>query len=130
MKSSSKLRLTKTPSLSKLYSNENFPQPAVEHLRALGHDVLTTQDAGKSGQAIPDQDVLLHATQNGRAVVTINRRHFIALHKISLGHSGIIVCTFDPDFKGLAERIHHEVQALKTLDNQLIRVNRPPGRNA
>lgn len=110
--------------MSKLYSNENFPQPAVEHLRELGHDVLTTHDAGKSGQAIPDQDVLAYATEVGRAVVTINRRHFIALHKTTPGHSGIIVCTLDPDFKGLATRIHEEVKGKVSLENELIRVNR------
>ena len=38
-----------------LYSNENFPLPVVERLRALGHDVLTLQEAGKADQALPDQ---------------------------------------------------------------------------
>jgi hypothetical protein len=32
--------------LARLYADENFPQPAVERLRELGHDVLTVQDAG------------------------------------------------------------------------------------
>ena len=35
-----------------LYSNENFPLPVVERLRALGHDVLTLQEAGKADQAL------------------------------------------------------------------------------
>jgi hypothetical protein len=110
--------------LSTLYSNENFPWPAVEHLRELGHDVLTTQDAGNAGQAIPDEEVLKFATQNGRSVVTINRRHFVALHKTNPEHAGIIVCSFDIDFKSLAVRIHKAVQGLDSLTNQLIRVNR------
>jgi hypothetical protein len=108
-----------------LYSNENFPWPAVEQLRQLGHDVLTTNDAGNAGQAIPDEKVLKFATQGGRAVVTINRRHFVALHKSTPKHAGIIVCTFDADFKGLASRIHDAVRGLESMDNQLIRVNRP-----
>jgi hypothetical protein len=33
-----------------LYADENFPQPAVERLRALEHDVRTVQDAGKAQQ--------------------------------------------------------------------------------
>jgi hypothetical protein len=33
---------------ARLCSNENFPLPAVEALRRLGRDVLTTHDAGKS----------------------------------------------------------------------------------
>jgi Domain of unknown function (DUF5615) len=32
-----------------LYGDENFDYPVVEHLRLLGHDVLTVQEAGKGG---------------------------------------------------------------------------------
>jgi hypothetical protein len=38
--------------LARLYADENFPQPAVERLRALGHDVLTVQEAGKAQQKL------------------------------------------------------------------------------
>jgi len=48
--------------MSRLYSNENFPLPAVEQLRALGHDVLTVQETGKADQALPDNEVLKFAT--------------------------------------------------------------------
>ena len=44
--------------MARLYSNENFPLPVVEKLRALGHDVLTIQETGKADQALPDKDVL------------------------------------------------------------------------
>jgi hypothetical protein len=37
-----------------LYANENFPLLVVEELRRLGHDVITSQDAGNAGQAVPD----------------------------------------------------------------------------
>lgn len=37
-----------------LYANENFPFPVVAELRRLGHDVLTTLDAGNAGKALPD----------------------------------------------------------------------------
>ena len=40
--------------MARLYSNENFPLPAVEKLRAPGHDVLTIQETGKADQAMPD----------------------------------------------------------------------------
>ncbi len=40
--------------MARLYSDENFPFEVVEHLRAQGHDVLTTHDAGKSNQGIED----------------------------------------------------------------------------
>jgi hypothetical protein len=31
-----------------LYANENFPLPVVEALRRLGHDVLTSREAGNA----------------------------------------------------------------------------------
>jgi Domain of unknown function (DUF5615) len=44
--------------VARLYADENFPQPAVERLRELGHDVLTVQDVGKAQQKFPDEAVL------------------------------------------------------------------------
>ena len=38
--------------MASLYANENFPEQAVEALRALGHDVLTTADAGQAHAGI------------------------------------------------------------------------------
>jgi hypothetical protein len=64
----------------RFYANENFPLPPVESLRQLGHDVLTTMESGKSGQAIPDSEVLEFATAESRILITLNRRHFIRLH--------------------------------------------------
>jgi len=109
---------------ARLYSNENFPLPAVEALRRLGHDVLTTHDAGKSNAGIPDEEVLRFAAENGRAVLTHNRQDFIRLHRESSGHAGIIVCTDNPDFSALALKVHAEIEKLTTLEGQLVRVNR------
>ena len=111
--------------MAKLYSNENFPLPAVVELRRLGHDVLTVAEAGKAEQAIPDDEVLAFATEQERAVLTINRKHFIALHRTSPDHAGIIVCTLDADFIGQAKRIDAALQETAELKGQLIRVNRP-----
>jgi hypothetical protein len=55
--------------MTRLYSNENFPLPAVEKLRALGHDVLTIQETGNADQALPDAEVLKFATKETRAVL-------------------------------------------------------------
>lgn len=110
--------------MARLYCNENFPFAAVEALKSLGHDVLTTLEAGKAGQAIPDDDVLLFATQNQRGVLTMNRRDFIKLHTKNADHEGIIVCKFDTDYQGLANRIHTLLQTQTTLKGQLLRVNR------
>lgn len=111
--------------MARLYANENFPLPVVEELRQLGHDVLTIHESGKAGQRLGDEEVLDFATSDGRAVLTLNRKHFIRLHRKAVGHAGIIVCTLDPDFKGQAHRIQAAISAQSKLIGQLIRVNRP-----
>ena len=65
--------------MAALYSNENFPLGIVEHLRQLGHDVLTAQEAGNAGRGVPDDEVLRFSTARQRAVITHNRRHFSGL---------------------------------------------------
>jgi len=110
--------------IARLYSNENFPLPVVMTLRTLGHDVLTSFDAGKANDAIPDDEVLSFATTNGRAVLTHNRQDFIRLHRQRPDHAGILVCTVDTDFSALAARIHAELLHRNSLQGQLIRINR------
>lgn len=86
---------------------------------------MTLEESGKGNQGMPDQDVLALATSQTMAVLTMNRRHFIRLHAKSSDHAGIIVCTFDPDFKALANRIHTLIEAEAPLARKLLRVNRP-----
>jgi hypothetical protein len=110
--------------MARFYSNENFPLPVAEALRALGHDVLTIQETGRADQSLADKDVLEFATKEQRAVLTLNRLHFIRLHREQPNHAGIVVCRFDPDFAAQAQRIHEAVAGKETLAGQLIRVNR------
>jgi hypothetical protein len=111
--------------VARLYSNENFPLPVVEELRRHGHDVLTIQETGKAGQSVEDEAVLEYAMADNRAVLTMNRKHFIRLHAEKPEHDGIIVCTVDADFSGQAGRIHAAIEAAGDLRGKLIRVNRP-----
>jgi hypothetical protein len=111
--------------MARLYANENFPLPVVEALRQVGHDVITVVETGKAEQSWPDEDVLEFAIQDDRALLTLNRKHFIRLHSERPDHSGIVVCTFDPNFKEQATRIHEAIQAKPELRGLLIRVNRP-----
>lgn len=111
--------------MARLYANENFPFPVVEELRRLGHDILTIQETGKANQEYPDDAVLALAVQDNRAVLTINRKHFRALHRQSTDHKGIIICTVDTDFAGQALRIDQAINAYERLDGKLLRVNRP-----
>lgn len=111
--------------MARLYANENFPLAVVEELRRLGHDVLTTSESGRAGQAISDEEVLAFATFEGRAVLTLNRKHFRRLHQQDPNHAGIVICTFDFDFPTQASRIHETLHGDLDLAGQLIRVNRP-----
>jgi hypothetical protein len=111
--------------MARLYANENFPFQVVQTLRELGHDVITVAETGKANQALPDDAVLEFAIQDDRAVVTLNRKHFIRLHAIRPDHAGIVVCTVDPDFAGQARRIDSAISGYPTLVGQLLRVNRP-----
>jgi hypothetical protein len=108
-----------------LFADENFPLPVVEELRILGHDVVTIQEAGLAEKGVSDADVLTHAASEGRAVLTLNRKHFIQLHRQRPGHPGIVACTSDPNFTAQARRIHLVLSAGTDLSGQLIRVNRP-----
>ena len=111
---------------ARLYSNENFPRRVVGKLRALGHDVLTSRDAGCANKRVPDDEVLEFATAEKRAVLTLNRRDFIKLHrKTKAAHGGIVICTVDSDSAQQAERIHAALAGVETLAGGLVRVNRP-----
>src|SRR4051812_16847742 len=110
--------------MAQLYANENFPLPVVEELRRMGHQVLTTQESGRADRALPDDVVLQYARSRNLALLTINRRHFIRLHKLDSNHAGIIVCTFDPDFARQAAAIDEELKAAGDTTGKLLRVNR------
>ncbi|MEY3898320.1 MAG: hypothetical protein RLZZ214_3841 [Verrucomicrobiota bacterium] len=71
-----------------IYSSENVPKRVVEALRLLGHDVLTSFEAGRANQKIPDEGVLAFATEQGRAVLTLNRLDFIRPHRDHRLHPG------------------------------------------
>jgi predicted nuclease of predicted toxin-antitoxin system len=111
--------------MARFYANENFPLPVVQELRRLGHDVLTIQETGRAGQAVPDEQVLSLAEAEGRILLTLNRKHFVRLHCTHPDHAGVVLCTFDPDFAGQAGRIHEAMKSLPHVAGQLLRINRP-----
>lgn len=110
-----------------LYADEQFPLRATERLRELAHDVLTVQDAGKANQRIADAQVLAYAKQQERAVLTLNRRDFIRLHRQNSDHGGIVVTKDDVDKVRLAERVDRAVRAEAPLTGKLVRVNKSGG---
>lgn len=111
--------------MARFLADENFPLATTEELRRLGHEVETLVDLGKAGQAFGDAEVLALATERERAVLTLNRRHFVRLHQKGEAHGGIVVCSLDIDFVGQAARIDEAVQEERSLSSKLLRVNRP-----
>jgi len=111
--------------MARFYADEQFPFPVVELLRALGHDVLTVQEARNADQGIPDDKVLAFATSQKRSILTINRDDFIRLHRRDSNHFGIIVCTNNRNWEQFAARIDEAVTAEEPLQGKLTRVVRP-----
>jgi hypothetical protein len=100
--------------VARFYSNENIALQVVMELRRLGHDVLTSLEAGNANASVPDPDVLAFASSWQRILLTHNRRYFLQLHMSrSESHCGIVLCTFDPDFPGQARRIDAAVAACR-----------------
>lgn len=110
--------------MARFFADENFPRAVVEELRRLGHDVSTVHESGRANRATPDAEILDLAIAEQRALLTLNRKHFIRLHAQRPAHCGILVCTFDPDFTGQGQRIHASLIPYRELAGVLIRVNR------
>jgi hypothetical protein len=91
---------------------------------------MTALEAGNANRRIADEAVLAYAISANRAVLTINRKHFIGLHYRAPAHCGIVVCSIDADFTAQAARIHGAVSPHADLAGLLIRVNRPDQRGA
>jgi Domain of unknown function (DUF5615) len=111
------------------YADENFRYPVVEALRRLGHDVLTCQEAGRADQGIDDALVLGDALATSRILLTQNREDFKKLHRSGLPHHGIVVCTYDRDTGGLAQRIADAVAREEPGGRWLASVVRPNPRS-
>ncbi len=114
--------------MAALYANENFPFQAVLRLRELGHDVLTSSDAGRANQGIPDDEVLRFARHSLRVVVTVNRKDFVRLHRSGCVHAGIVACSQHDNPVDLAQRVHAALESAGSLGGALIRVYRPAAR--
>ena len=105
-----------------LYADEDFPLPAVEELRRLGHGVLTAQEDGRSSTA--DLNILARAHELGRVILTYNRRHYERLHRQGTAHSGILSATQDSNHHALASRIQRTLAGVSP-GRWCLRVNRP-----
>jgi predicted nuclease of predicted toxin-antitoxin system len=112
--------------MARLFADEQFPQPVVNELRQLGHDVKTTQEAGLANKKTDDGMILRAASAEGRAVLTKNRRDFFKAAKAYPDHQGVVACTDNKNFRQLAHCIHEKLQPQPNLAGQEVRVYRPP----
>lgn len=111
--------------MAKLLADENFPFPVVEHLRRRGHDVVTMKDLGQSGAGCSDEQVLQYAANEGRVILTMDRRDFRSLHRSGVSHSGMVICTFNPDWSNFAAQIDQTLQSVPRLTGELMQVRQP-----
>lgn len=77
----------------RLYFDRHIMTRLAVDLRGRGYDVLTTQEAGKDTAS--DEEQLVFATSENRAILTFNIRDFAPLHEewqaAGRPHAGIIV---------------------------------------
>ncbi len=106
-----------------IYLDEDVYFGLARGLRRRGFDVLTTVEAGRMGTT--DEEQLLFAASNERAIFTFNRGDFVQLHTefLSRGdsHYGIIVSRQLPVgtvVKGLCALLSSYSQ--ESLRNQLL----------
>ena len=111
--------------MAKLFADENFPVPVVQRLRQLMHDVATLNDIGQAGAGWSDEQVLRYAASEGRAVLTMDRRDFRSLHRQKVRHTGIVICTYNPDWDRFASQVDQALQATPDLVDALIHVYQP-----
>ena len=98
--------------MARLFRDKPEPDGLACGRSCVGQHVLTSLEAGRANQRVPDEQVLEFARQESRAVLTFNRLHFVRLHKQPAIHHGILVCSEDPNFEALTLRIHRAVRSL------------------
>jgi len=108
-----------------LLADENFDFPVVEGLSELGYDIMTMVELAAANRGLSDELVLRMATNLGRAVITINRRDFIRLHRKNDHHAGIVVCTRNSNVPEFVTAIDDALSGFDDCSGQLLRVYRP-----
>lgn len=78
----------------KLYLDEDLPPAIAAALRRRGVDAVSAHEVGNVG--LPDAEQLRWASQDGRCLVTRNRRDFTRLSReavrVGQPHAGIVFC--------------------------------------
>lgn len=110
----------------KLYLNENLSPELAKRLGANDYDVISSHEAAMDSEN--DESQMQYAVLESRAIVTINKKDFIAIHSdyITKGieHFGIILST-DEDHWIIYRRLLKLLTTLtaEEINNQLIWLN-------
>jgi Domain of unknown function (DUF5615) len=98
-----------------------FPRAMADQLNAKGHDVrAVARDPEFAG--LPDEDVLIGATEAGRALVTANIKDFMPLdaryRASSRSHAGLVMvsCRTFPQSRGYVIAVASALDALLATD--------------
>jgi len=91
--------------VARIYSNENIPIQVVAELRRLGHDVLTSWEAGRQTPPCRIWKFWLRGGRRPDFVVTQPPSLPRSPSTPNMDHAGIVLCTFDPKSSQLAQRI-------------------------
>src|SRR6476661_8676987 len=98
---------------ARLYADEQFPVRVAHILSGYGHDikfVRQEQSTDKSGSGTTDAEVLDYAWRHKRIVLTLNAKHFGALHADMHWHYGILCCDAELDKELLAKLIDRRLK--------------------
>ncbi len=114
-------------SLALLIDEDTLAKVLVKMLKQVGHDVLTVNEVGLSGET--DEIVLNYARKNQRVLVTRNCQDFEDLHLENSVHSGIFAIYENQDHrkdlsrKEIVKAIANLEAASIPLANQFISLN-------
>jgi len=115
--------------MTRLFTDEHFPDKIVHQLRLLGHNVQRVRDLceRKEGDGFSDEIVLRHALRTKRVTVTYNVAHFLNLHERFPWHQGIIDCSTSrkqESPRSVAKRIDAILRERRRMKGAFIRLYR------
>lgn len=103
---------------ARLYLDEDVLPELARVLRSAGLDVVSSHEQGNLG--LSDEEQLARATADGRALLTFNYRHFIALARdwwiAERSHAGVIVSYRQYRRRELRDLRRASVRLLETVD--------------
>ncbi len=96
-----------------LYTDEDVHAALAVELRRRGYDAESCHEAGRGNRAIPDEEQLAYATEQGRVIITFNAADYILLDQewkaAGRQHIGIVVSPKINDLGELLRRVTHHL---------------------